>query len=136
MTKRRPMSLADVLSAIKDGPQAVPSVYRGIEMRSILETRFAAHLDALGEEWVYEPAIYGPAGKGYLPDFEIVSAHRRTFVEVKPTLPEVTPAQVKMSIIWDTHPEALLIVACWEPLTFTAAYRGTSWESWGQRWSA
>lgn len=44
---------------------AVPTVYRGIQMRSALEAKWACVFDYLGLRWEYEPLALG----GYIPDF-------------------------------------------------------------------
>lgn len=128
-------SLADFFERKETG--RIPSMretYRGIRFRSRLEVRFAWHLDQIGERWRYEPRIYGPKGRGYLPDFEILGAVRPTFIEVKPTRKEIEPAQLKMSVIWETHPDALLMVACEEGRWFSAAYLNSPWTAWQERW--
>jgi predicted nuclease of restriction endonuclease-like RecB superfamily len=117
-------------------PMSRKRTYHGVEFRSKLEARFAQHLDALGETWVYEPRIYGPSGRGYLPDFQIVSASRPTFIEVKPTLEEVADAKAKMSVIWETHPDALLMVAVEEARAFFVSLAGSPWRTWQERWAA
>ena len=111
-----------------------PTTYRGIEFRSYLESRFAFHLDEMDEEWIYEPRTYGPRGRRYLPDFEIVSAPRPTFVEVKPTRAEVDAAQTKMAVIWESVPDAHLIVVCAEGSAFFSARLGEKWREWQERW--
>jgi hypothetical protein len=116
--------------------RARPTLYKGIQFRSGLEARFAWHLDDRGEEWVYEPRVYGRRGKRYLPDFEIVGSTYPTFIELKPTLAEVDGAKAKMSVIWDSEPTALLIVACWEGCTFTRAFQHGDWVTWQERWAA
>ena len=117
-------------------PMARVTHYKGVAFRSRLEVRFAFHLDLLGERWKYEPRTYGPKGKRYIPDFEILGAVRPTFIEIKPTLAEVDAAKEKMSVIWDTHPDALLIVACEEARAFHGCYGGGQWTSWQERWAA
>lgn len=113
---------------------AKPSEYRGIQMRSRLEVSFAKYLDRMGETWTYEPTIYGPVGRGYLPDFEIVSAVRPTFIEVKPTIAEAEQAKSKVAVIWETHPDALLIIACAEESLFYEALSGSPWGWFHERW--
>lgn len=116
--------------------KARPTTYKGVEFRSRLEARFAWHLDEQGEDWIYEPRRYGPKGRGYLPDFEIVGATFPTFIELKPTLAEVEAAKEKMAVIWDTHPDALLIVACAEGCWYHRAFLGGDWLTWQERWVA
>jgi hypothetical protein len=116
-------------------PKPRPRLYKGIEFRSSLEVRFAHYLDGMNEPWAYEPRVYGSPGHGYLPDFEMTKAGQPTFIEVKPTLAEVAAAQDKMSVIWDTHPDALLIVAVEERRTFYACLaRSGRWTWWQERW--
>lgn len=130
-------SLAEIQYRKETGhPKPRPTQDRGIDFRSRLEVRFSWYLDSLGEHWKYEPRVFGPKGRGYLPDFQILGAPRPTFIEVKPTLAEVAGAKAKMSVIWETHPNALLIVACQEGRRFFAAYRGGEWAFWQERWAA
>lgn len=107
-----------------------PTTYHGIEFRSYLESRFAWHLDSMDEDWIYEPRVYG----GYLPDFEVVSAARPTFIEVKPTRGEVEGAQERMEVIWRYVPDALLIVACGEGCLFFSCQPSGQWVEWQERW--
>jgi hypothetical protein len=66
--------------------KARPTKYKGIQMRSRLEARFAAYLDLIGADWRYEPEAFADERGQYLPDFEIVrDGSPRQFVEVKPT---------------------------------------------------
>jgi hypothetical protein len=82
----------------------------------------------------YEPAIYGPKGQGYLPDFQIERPDGYHFVEVKPTLREVPEAKRRMEVIWNTHPTALLVVACAEQCRWYSCERGGDWFSWTDLW--
>lgn len=68
---------------------AKPTAYRGVGMRSKLETQAAACLDALRIPWVYEPKIfseYRRAGTGYLPDFRLWPSDTGVtwYLEIKP----------------------------------------------------
>lgn len=48
--------------------KAIPTVYRGIQMRSRLEAKWAAYFDLRGDiQWEYEPLDYN----GWIPDFTI-----------------------------------------------------------------
>jgi hypothetical protein len=58
---------------------ARPGVYKGIQMRSQLEIRFAAELDERGIQWVYEGEALGAAS--YLVDFYLPDLS--AWVEVK-----------------------------------------------------
>ena len=106
----------------------------GIVFRSQLEARYAQRLDDLGERWAYEPRVFGSAGRGYLPDFEILDASRPTFVEVKPTLDEVPAAQEKAAVIWDERPDALIIIVVAESFRYYASLQGGPWETWQELW--
>lgn len=129
-------SLGEIIQRTDSGdPPPRPTEYKGVQFRSHLEARFAFYLDSIGEEWLYEPRVYVGDGRGYLPDFEIVSADRPTFIELKPTMAEVPDAQVKMAVIWQTHPDALLIVASEERRAFSWCYLGGEWAEWNIRWS-
>lgn len=46
---------------------AIPTTYKGVNMRSRLEATWAAFFDLLGVEWQYEPVDL----QGYIPDFII-----------------------------------------------------------------
>lgn len=104
--------------------KARPTVYNGIKMRSRHEAGFAAWLDRVGFEWVYEPeCIAHPTLGQYLPDFLlsdvlVLSQHRLmdVFIEVKPS-PFMTPYQtahdaaVRMqTIVNDAYPEAMFML--------------------------
>jgi hypothetical protein len=104
-------------------------------MRSRLERDFAKHLYDAGEAYQYEPRVFGPTGRRYLPDFLVIGRGRATYIEVKPTAAEVEAAKGKMAVIWDQEPDALLVVACAEGCEFHAALRGGEWTSWTERWA-
>lgn len=91
---------------------ARPTTYRGIDMRSRTEARFAAFLDRVRLVWEYEPRAYASSEGQYLPDFEIQWV-RPLFVEVKGTLDNAAwPAlQRRMRIVRASVPNAGLAVA-------------------------
>lgn len=61
---------------------AIPRVYRGVQFRSTLEASWAATLDRLAIEWVYEPRSFAlPSGTTYIPDFLL--PRMQTWLEVK-----------------------------------------------------
>lgn len=65
------------------------TTYKGVEMRSRLEARYAAWLDSKGIQWRYEPQCFGSDEGQYLPDFRLfgvtwMGLERPLFVEVKP----------------------------------------------------
>ena len=43
--------------------------YKGYDMRSLAERRWARLFDAFGIHWVYEPKVFKTDVGGYLPDF-------------------------------------------------------------------
>lgn len=104
-----------------DSPRrkARKTIYRGIEMRSRLEAGYAAWLDKRGWEWEYEPCAFGSGEGQYLPDFRIEgvrSLHLRreshAYVEVKPSYAGLDHDQLarRMAVIWESEPEALLLL--------------------------
>jgi hypothetical protein len=84
-------------------------------MRSRLEARFAAILDADGFKWTYEPRAFADESGQYLPDFEVwmYGLTVPTYIEVKPTFHLALKATARMEIIWSSEPEAILAV--WLP---------------------
>lgn len=129
--RTRPTTLRAIFSGIIE---STPTEYRGITMRSKLEVDFARHLDGLGIEWRYEPAIYGPKGDCYLPDFRVDREDGPHFFEVKPTLREAAEAMRRMSSIRDTHPNATLVVVVAEGSNWIVCEPGGSWFAWQERW--
>ncbi len=66
--------------------KAIPTMYKGHQMRSKLEARVAAQLDFQGIAWMYEVEGYDLDGVWYLPDFWLPDL--RCFLEVKGLLDE------------------------------------------------
>ena len=64
----------------------IPSVYRGVNMRSRMETRWAALFDELGWPWQYEPIDLA----GYIPDFVVRFDDAPLLVEIKGHVVEPT----------------------------------------------
>lgn len=60
---------------------AITTTYNGIEYRSRLEARWAAFMQNIGWDIIYEPFD----GDGYIPDF-LVQGERPFLVEVKPAV--------------------------------------------------
>jgi hypothetical protein len=62
-------------------PQAIPTTYRGVNMRSRLEARWAHLFDQFGWNWYYEPIDLA----GWIPDF-VLDGHgyKPLLVDVKP----------------------------------------------------
>lgn len=73
--KEREEKLKETGRSIQDVPQtgagrrpgARPGIFKGVQMRSQLEIRFAAELEERGIKWVYEGMVLGQGG--YLVDF-------------------------------------------------------------------
>lgn len=72
--------------------EALPTIYRGTQLRSLLEACWAATLDSLGITWEYEPQTFDlPSGTKYLPDFHLPEIG--VWLEVKgPGIPRVEKA--------------------------------------------
>jgi hypothetical protein len=82
--------------------------YKGIQMRSLLEKRFAHLLDQLNIEWSYEPE-YFQLKRGqinYLPDFKLEG--RKVFVEVKGLYQKEDESKVKV-FVDETDYELILV---------------------------
>lgn len=106
---------------------ARPTTYNGVEMRSRLEARFAAMLDANRVPWTYEPRAFANQHGQYLPDFRV---HDNIYIEVRPNVERGMLAFDRMPIIWDSEPEAILAIVMPErPFMFMAASRNRRWET-------
>jgi hypothetical protein len=72
--------------------EALPTIYRDTEFRSLLEASWAATLDSLNITWEYEPETFDlPSGVKYLPDFHLTEIG--TWLEVKgPGVPRIEKA--------------------------------------------
>lgn len=54
------------------GMAAIPTNYRGIQLKSRMEAQCAVLFDKLGWNWKYEPfSLMLPCGTTYIPDFQI-----------------------------------------------------------------
>lgn len=124
------LSLREIITNTID---STPTEYRGVLMRSRLEADFARHLG--GVDWEYEPAKFGPYGNGYIPDFLLRSGTGRTYVELKPTIEQAEAAMGRMEIIWETYPQAVLLVVSAEGNRWWARVRDGEWESWQETWA-
>ena len=112
---------------------ARPTTYNGIPMRSRLEARVAAMYDRRNEEWVYEPRAFANSRGQYLPDFQLLGcdgARYRcpVYVEVRPTVERAYLAMPQMAIIWDSEPDAFLVIHVPGELDFLAS--GTEGRKW------
>ena len=112
--------------------KARPTTYRGIQMRSRLEARFAATLDKLvdaldgGARWEYEPRAFANERGQYLPDFAIYTEVGTSwFIEVRPHYEGMVKALAPMQIILDSEPDATLWVV--SPV-------GSYWRMGGESW--
>jgi hypothetical protein len=120
--------------------KARPTVYAGIQMRSRLEATFAEMTDSIGVMWEYEPRAYGAKGRRqYLPDFEIWlrDGKYRYYVEVRPTPEMGYLAMERMTVIWESEPDAGLIVTTPHGPSWVAHSDERAWElidlPWGWR---
>lgn len=115
--------------------RAIPTRYRGNDMRSRTEAKSAALLDDLRIPWVYEPKIFSHnyhKGTGYLPDFQLWPKGRyRWYVEIKPMdiwteggseSRDLTAALDKMTVIWHSDPTATLALWLADPRSETFGY--------------
>lgn len=100
---------------------ARPTAYKGIQMRSRLEARYAAWLDHWRFQWEYEPRCFASELGQYLPDFVIhdvavlgseAATRQDVYVEVKPTVALFQPSELLrcQEIIAATHAGAVLIL--------------------------
>ena len=112
---------------------ARPTVYNGIKMRSRLEAKFAATLDAVGERWAYEPNCFASPDGQYLPDFAVVSDGVERYIEIKPgyladDLEAIRKIQIRMEIIWASEPDVTLDLHFPETGDlYRAGYQGSPW---------
>lgn len=106
-----------------------PTVYKGIKMRSRLEAGFAAFLDSRSLVWEYEPSAFANEHGQYLPDFvvhdvvwyshptpgapwpsECIKVEWPLFIDTKPNDEHNEATLERMAIVWDSTPNALLVV--------------------------
>jgi hypothetical protein len=59
--------------------RGIPTEYRGVQMRSRAEARWAALFDEWGWRWLYEPIDLD----GYIPDFLVTRGKEQVLIEVK-----------------------------------------------------
>lgn len=90
--------------------RGIPTLYKGVMMRSRTEARWAALFDAIEWAWGYEP--YELAG--YIPDFILrLATDRYLLCEVKSSSEEFEAAQKKIDDSGYEH-EALVVGHCLE----------------------
>jgi hypothetical protein len=110
--------------------KARPTTYKGIQMRSRLEARFAAYLDSVGCVWTYEPRAFGDETGQYLPDFRLdIPGQHPAYIEVKPTMDMALSSLGRMQIIWSSEPAAPLMVVIDQTDTVLAAGSDRRWQT-------
>lgn len=70
----------------------IPTMFRGVLMRSRTEARWAALMTNIGWDWTYEPFDLA----GYVPDFSIVLGGVEHIIEVKATDEDFVAAETKI----------------------------------------
>ncbi len=106
---------------------SIPTVYKGIEMRSKLETKVALFLDALKIKWEYEPKTFLLSnGIPYKPDFYLSEA--KQWIEVKGVVGKNNHG-ISELFVKDTQQELILISS--EAVWFYELF-GEPGEVWGQ----
>jgi hypothetical protein len=99
--------------AYYDDIKARPTTYKGVQMRSRLEAKFAAWLDEWGWQWSYEPQCFAGDGGQYLPDFQTDMGGflpERSYIEVKPDVADADEALRRMHVVLESEPSASLFV--------------------------
>jgi hypothetical protein len=113
--------------------KARPTTYAGVQMRSRLEAQYAAHLDATGRDWSYEPKCFADRKGQYLPDFLVDGV----YVEVKPTAAKAKSAKEVMERVLSTEPNATLEVVTpigeWPEVSFQVQWTRTGGSPWLRR---
>lgn len=90
--------------------QAIPTTYRGVQMRSRLEADWARQFDRWGVPWLYETEGVNLDGLWYLPDFWLPAC--QTFFEVKGLWESLD--EEKLSKLYDAAISSQLVVAVGE----------------------
>lgn len=79
----------------------------------LLEAKVAALLDQCGKDWEYEGDAYASSHGQYVPDFTVGDrAVAPSIIEVKPVSEMTVGAFDRMSVVWDSQPDAALTVLC------------------------
>jgi hypothetical protein len=121
--------------------KARPTMYRGIQMRSRLEAKFAARLDHIGVTWEYEPMCFADESGQYLPDFMIdLAGEPNIYIEVKPTRALAQQwIDGPMQAIWSTYPREHLAAVWfdadayepqWKSITKHGLFLTSEWLMW------
>jgi hypothetical protein len=106
---KTPEHAANILAGRWHGPKPT---YRGVQMRSSYEVRFAKVCDATETLWEYEPRRFNLGTCSYLPDFYLPALG--IYVEVKGYFSE--ESQQKVALFRSLHPEFPLVVVMQETL--------------------
>lgn len=86
---------------------SIPTVYKGIQMRSKLETKVALFLDALKIKWEYEPKLFLLSnGIMYKPDFYL--PEHKQWIEVKGLVGE-NNFKISEKFVEETRKDLILI---------------------------
>jgi hypothetical protein len=81
---------------------SIPTMYSGVQMRSLLEAKWAAFFDLLGWRWEYEPFELD----GWIPDFLIhCETGKRILVDVKPFFDRADFEPIKCKVERAVGPE-------------------------------
>ena len=90
--------------------KARPTIYKGIEMRSRLEARWAQVFEDMRvgtgnrSVWEYEPFCFANDKGQYLPDFRQKLGDSWIYYEIKPFVNNPIPIMEQMEIILDSEP--------------------------------
>ena len=86
---------------------SVPTIYKGIQMRSKLETKIAYFLDFLKIKWIYEPQVFHlSSGIIYKPDFYL--PEHKQWIEVKGVIGN-NNLKISKTFVDDNDQELILI---------------------------
>jgi hypothetical protein len=86
---------------------SIPTVYKGMQMRSKLETKIALLLDYLKIKWEYEPKTFQlSSGIMYKPDFYL--PEHKQWIEVKGVIGN-NNLEISKTFVKDTKQEIILI---------------------------
>lgn len=90
-----------------DNLVGIPTIYKGVKMRSILETKVAMFLDALNIKWIYEPKCFMlSTGILYKPDYWLPEL--KQWLEVKGDIKEHNK-EISKIFVQDNHTTLILI---------------------------
>jgi hypothetical protein len=100
----------------------IPTLYKGVLMRSRHEAAWARTFDALSLRWDYEPTDLA----GYLPDFDLLFGKRPLLVEIKPAQEAFDQAKSKIECSgWDGD---IAILVSGEEKTIGIMFDGDVWD--------